>query len=71
MEYSHADTVIIAYDKEKELLMLYDVYSDGTKVFCTQVELSKLQATDIDTTCRAVGKMILASLPTIRQTLFS
>lgn len=70
MELQAMDMVLVVYDKEKELLILYDLYSDGTKSLHTHIELSRLEAMGIDTACHALGKNILVSIPSISDRLF-
>lgn len=69
-DFYHANIIKVTFDKEREMLIFYDVYSNGEQDLYTQVELSWLQTTDIDTTCQAVVKIILARLPSIREALF-
>lgn len=70
-EFHSLDQMIVTFDKERQLLILHNVYSDGTTHLDTHVELSRLKKMGIEAACQALGKNILTSMPTTRQELFT
>jgi hypothetical protein len=68
--YHIENLLMVQFDEEKNMLLLYDIKSDGSKNLYTQVTLEQLINSGKDIACQEVGKIILARLKSTRETLF-
>lgn len=71
MNFYHTNRILVTFDIEKQLLILEDIYSDGSKDLFTHIELSRLKEMGIDTACHALGENLLIRLPGTREALFN